>query len=171
MTTIKEINNKIDVLAKSERITKAVLSELSRDLLAYVLIGEGEVEATFDIQPVNRVLQVLTPINKRVAVLYFSQFMPFKMIEDKAVFGKMGKQSKVDECIVNAELALIDDGFDIWSWAANNVKVEPKEVDWNQKLTSDMTKAIEAGLTGDDILNIMHAVLEATAAEDVKQAA
>jgi len=82
MTDIKKINDKIDALVKSERITKQMLGELSRDLLNYVLVDENH-----DIQPVNRTLRALTPMNRKVATLFFRAFMPFKYTEAKESFG------------------------------------------------------------------------------------
>lgn len=166
MTDIKLINEKIETLANAERITKVVLSELSRELLAYVLIDGKEGEPSFDIQPVNKVLRVLTPMNRRVATMFFTTLLPFKFDDATNSFTKMNKANQVEASTLAVEIALTDDGFDIWQWAENNVKIEPKEVDWNKKLTADMVKALDAGLTGDDILNIMNAVLEAAAGED-----
>ena len=171
MTTIAQINEKIETLAKSERITKAMLSELSRDLLFYVLGDGQEVEATNDIQPVNRCLSVLTPMNKKTASLYFVAHLPFKFNEDNSTFGGMMKPKQVEGMVKNTFESLENLDFDIWLWAAANVKIEVKEIDWTAKLTSDMTKAIEAGLTGDDILKIMQTVLAADVEEELAEAA
>ena len=172
MTDIKIINEKIETLANAEKITKVVLSELSRELLAYVLIDgkevDGELVPSFDIQPVNKVLRVLTPMNRRVATMFFTTLLPFKFDDATNSFTKMNKANQVENATLAVEIALTDDAFDIWVWAENNVKIEPKEVDWNKKLTADMVKALEAGLTGDDILNIMNAVLQAASDEEAK---
>ena len=62
MANLATINTKIEALAQAEKVTKAVLSELSRELLDYVLV-----DGTHDIAAVNRTLAVLTPMNKQTA--------------------------------------------------------------------------------------------------------
>lgn len=159
MTTINVINENIEKLAAAERITKATLRTLSRDLLEYVLLDKGDGEGSYDIQPVNRVLQVLTPMNRKTAILFFAAHLPFKYDEDGVRFGKKGKDKQVEGLTERVAELLEDQDFDIWAWAEANVKLEVKDVDWAKKLTTDMTKALEAGLTGADILAIMETVL------------
>lgn len=145
MLTLKQINGKITKIRNAEKVTKAVLGELSRELLEYV-------KETGDVQPVNKLISVLTPMNKRTAMLFFSHFLPFNQ-ED----GTFTKKKRNGTFALTDEFLATDDT--IWDWAADNIKVEKKEIDWTQRLTNDMTKAIEAGLTAQDIINILGQVL------------
>lgn len=160
MTKLKEtIDARIESVTKSERVTKAELSALSREILQYVLTGKGRTVATYDVQVVNRLLGVLTPMNQRTAVLYFSHFLPFAFDENDLKFGKL-QQKKKDKFIVQAREWLEDDDNDIWLWAARNVKVEKKPIDWSKRISSDIQKALNA--EGDDSLTpkeVMVAVL------------
>lgn len=159
---IKTINTNIDKLAKAERVTKAVLATLSRDLLTYIYVDKTE-----DISPVNRLLTILTPINKTTTILFFKNFLAWRFDDEAVVFTKKKKKQYTDkELAVN--LFLDNEDSNIWTWAAEHVKVEAKPVDWNKKLTTDMTKAMEAGLTFDDIIGILNAVVQA---EEQREAA
>ena len=176
MKLLTRINKRIDSLKASERVTKAELSALSRELLEYIIVGTGEGDATFDIQPVNRLLSVLTPMNQRTAVLYFREFLPFKFDDQQLSFGELQKGKK-DKFIIKARTFLADENNDIWSWAERNIKVEKKPVDWSKKITGDIQKALNAeddaltpkevmvavlagGITADDLANIMQAIID-----------
>lgn len=145
MLTLKQINGKITKIRNAEKVTKAVLGELSRELLEYV-------QETGDIQPVNKLVAVLTPMNKRTAILFFTHFLPYNT--EEGTFTKKKRNGTFD--LANEFLATEDT---IWDWAADNIKVEQKEIDWAQRLTKDMTKAIEAGLTFNDIMSILEQVV------------
>lgn len=146
MANLNTINTRIETLKNAERITKAELSALSRELLDYVLIDKS-----FDIDAVNRTIAVLTPMNKKTACLYFVAMLPFAFDEDTCSFGKMNK--KKAGAMTEAVIEWLDnEANDIWSWAADNVKVEAKEVDWSKKISKDVEKAIEAGTSNIDIV-------------------
>lgn len=152
MANLNQINTAISRLAKAERITKALLSGLSRDLIQYVLLGEDDVEPSYDIDAVNRCMNACTPMNRRTAALFFNHFMPFNYIEEEQRFGKMEKKQKAKKEQLCREFMDNPDN-DIWSWSADNVKMEQKEPDYLGKLTKDITKAIEAGVDTPSIVN------------------
>lgn len=159
MKLLTRITKRIDKLAASEKVTKAELSALSRELLFYVLTGHEDTPASYDVQAVNRLLGVLTPMNQRTSVLFFAHFLPFAFDENELKFGKL-QQKKKDKFIQQAREFLEDETNDIWAWAARNVKVEKKPVDWSKKISSDIQKALNA--EGDDALTakeVMVAVL------------
>ncbi|AFE86224.1 hypothetical protein [Salinivibrio phage CW02] len=153
------ILDKIEQLAQAERITKAMLGELSRDLLEYVV-------ETGDIQPLNRLLGlnpdgtfVLTAANWRVACMYFNHFIPhannYEQIKDNGVlkgrrskdmllaFGKKHKQAKYDKKLALIEEFLADEANNIWTWQADNVEMEKSKVDLAQTITKTITQALE----------------------------
>ena len=153
MNDIKTINSKIAKVAKAERVTKVVLGELSREILDYIYV-----QGTEDISPINRLLAVLTPMNKATAVLFFKNFVSWKFDDVAAVFTKKNKR-KFDECNINVELFLVNPDNNIWTWAANNVVIEPKEVDYTKLLTKNIGDALEHGLTFNDIMAILQAAI------------
>lgn len=156
---IKTINSNIDKLAQSERVTKAMLSTLSRDLLTYIYVDKTE-----DISPVNRLLAILTPMNKQTAIHFFKNFLAWRFDEEAMVFTKK-KKNLFDDKELAVLLFLESEDNDIWSWASTNIKLDVKPVDWSKKLTRDITKALEAGLTFDDILNILNVAVQESISE------
>lgn len=151
MNLLTAINKKIETLGKAEKVTKATLSELSRDLLQYVLI-----EGSHDIAAVNRCTAVLTPMNKATAVLFFTAFLPHKHDADTGMFGGLDKKAK-DKKLELAKAFLADEANDIWSWAKDNVKIEAKEVDYLGKVTKAIQQAAEKG--GATQLELVNAIV------------
>lgn len=145
MADINIINQNIERIAEAERITKPVLSDLSRQLLEFVVIDDKQ-----DIQPVNRLMEVLTPINRKVAVLFFRHFMAFAWDEGNAKFvGKEKKKWDKKKELVIAFLA--DPHQNIWTWAERNVEVEKKPYNV-VKVGKEVEKAIKAGVSQADIV-------------------
>lgn len=150
---VADLENAIAELARAERVTKAVLGSLSRDLLThYVESG--------DVALINRLLGlyddgkfVLTPMNWRLAVQYFRAFIPHASNWDELkdvvinggnrepfVFGKKsGNRAKKIGDALDKWLAV--DTNNIWVFS-DSVKVEAKPVDYAARIT----KAIEAAL-------------------------
>lgn len=168
MNTIKQINVKIDTLANAERITKKVLAELSRDILEYIYLPNEDGKVSEDISPINRVLAVLTPMNKATAILFFKNFVSWKFDDVAFLFTKKNKKNFEDKLLA-VELFLVNEDSNIWTWAANNVTIEPKAIDWTKRLTKDFAGALEDGLSFDDILAILEAALPVE--EPIKEAA
>lgn len=159
-------------LAQAEKVTKAKLSELSRQLLAYVL-------ETADVRPINALLGkqedgsfTLTSVNWRVACQYFHHFLPFtsnyKDVRDCVINGGKREElifEKKDKKRFDVKSELIadwlsDESNDIWAWS-NDVKVEVKPTDYAARIT----KAVEAGMNEDkgglSMNEVMAAVLAA----------
>jgi hypothetical protein len=144
---------KIETIAKAEKVTKVILSELSRELLAYI-------PDTFDIGMLNRLLGVLTPMNRKTAVLYFKHFLPWQMDDKGVTFtGKDKSKVRYDKKLNAIDEWLANDDNDIWSWAEKNVKVEQKPVDYMKKITADVRKALEDEENPLDGVAIMRAVI------------
>lgn len=155
MSNVETMIKRIEALAASEKVTKAELSALSRELLEYICVEKSD-----DIGMVNRLMNVLTPMNKRTAGLFFSHFLPFKLESTAGIFGKKIKgdrhiKSKYD----NAVSFLENKDNDIWTWAAQNVKVEQKPVDFAKKIAGDVSKALADEDNGLDPVGVIMAVL------------
>jgi uncharacterized protein YfeS len=160
MAQLIVINERIKKLGNAERVTKAELSALSRELLEYVMLDGGKGEASFDIDAVNRTLAVLTPVNKRAACLYFPEFLPFAFDADNARFGKMKKKGK-EKAIEAIKEWLADDTNDIWKWAADNVKMEKKPPEYAKQLTKIVERALADEADGLTVHEVLMAVLSA----------
>ena len=150
-------------LTDAEKITKVVLLGLSRD----VLVAHHHTE---DIGYVNRTVAALTPVNRKVAILFFQEFTGFKLGKD-GMF--TSKDKKVYEAAKEACSVFLDDvNNNIWSWAAREVEIEKKEFDLarlKKNLEATLKKAadndmsqmlvietmMEAGLKLDTLLQLM----------------
>ena len=61
------VYGRLEAIMAAEKITRVELGAMSRELLMYV-------PDTNDIDIVNRLLGVLTPMNRRTAILFFFKF-------------------------------------------------------------------------------------------------
>lgn len=133
----------INEIAAAEKITRAKLAILSRDLLTYVM-------DTKDVDALNRLCQVLTPMNRKLAFLYFAEFLPWKVEEDEkgdpTRFGKMieGKK-KIDRINERRANWLADENNNIWLWGKENTDLKKKK-----NFVGMIEKAIEKALKGDE---------------------
>lgn len=142
--TLKTINARIETIAQAERVTKKELGLLSREIFEYTL-------EQWDSQVINRLLAVLTPMNKRTAILYFQAFTPFKYVEEAQEFGGIVKANDNKARCEALMVAFLGSDGNIWTWAEQHVKVEPKEVDFLANITKNVKKAIESD-KGDGVL-------------------
>jgi transcriptional/translational regulatory protein YebC/TACO1 len=155
------IESGIVTLAKTERITKKVLSELSRTLVAYVY-------ETGDVSLVNRTIQVLTPVNKRVACLYFPTYIGWSFDEKTCMFGKKAKDKTYNKKLELATAYLEDEGNDIWRYAEDEIQLQAKPKNYGAKLTQLVTKALtdeDEGLSAKEVLFAILASEELTLAD------
>tara|TARA_R110002050_G_scaffold291167_1_gene445414 strand:+ start:2601 stop:3173 length:573 start_codon:yes stop_codon:yes gene_type:complete len=132
----------LETIANSEKITRATLAEMSRDLLSYV-------PDTNDIDIVNRLIGVLTPMNRQVAILFFTEMLAWQVEKTKegefsrfggAIKGEKSSKKKWD----NAAEFLADPDNTIWTWANKNVDPIAKKKDF----ASMIAKAVENALKG-----------------------
>lgn len=154
---IKNFDVALELLSAAERVTKEQLRVLSRDLLG-ALIGHADYDEHLigDIQFINRTLVVLTPMNKKTAVLYFQEFSGYHFDESTNEFTKKIQKDK-DKHLEKVRAFLEDPLNNIWSWADKHVKVEKKPF----KLDA-VTKIIEKAReeTGGDDAAVIRAVFD-----------
>lgn len=160
--TFETLSARVNAIAHAEKITKHELSLLSREVLAFVLETE-------DIRIVNTLLgkgedgkYILTSNNRRVAGLYFKEFMPFSNNGgkelDQVVFIK--KKAKVwDKYAETINNWLADETNDLWKWAGANVQMEPKAKMYGDKITKLVTKALDDEVEGLNSMAIIDAVM------------
>lgn len=137
----------IILLQDSEKVTKAQLLTLSRSVL------EAH-HATEDIGYTNRLINVLTPVNKKVSILYFQAFSGFLFSNEKQEFTKKNKKA-YEACKADSDKFLEDPLNNIWSWAAREVDIEPKEFTierLKKNLEATLKKATDNQFTQMDVL-------------------
>ena len=152
----------MEKLFEAEKITKKLLGELSRTLLAHAIQHK-------DCRLVNKLATSpnLTKTHRDACQLYFKAMMPFsteKVGEEKHAltsfkeFSVKKFNSKSDCGSEALEAWLGDESSNIWTWYSSNVQMEKKPIDFTKKIGNDVKKAIEAGMTSSEI---MKAVIEA----------
>lgn len=152
---------RLEAIANAEKITRAELAALSRELLIYV-------PDTQDIGIVNRLLGVLTPVNKRTAILYFGHFLPWEKENDAdGNFSRFGKKMLGEKKVKRKEQAiadwLTDEANTIWTWADENIQIDKKK-----DFKGGIVRAIKQALAGDektetpalDPMDVMAAIFE-----------
>lgn len=151
----------LEELAGAERITKEHLRFLSRDVL------EAH-HATEDVAFINQLIPVLTPVNRKVAILYFKNFSGFQWDDEAKRFSKKNKK-KYDDAHKASMDFLADPLNNIWVWAERNVEIEqkpaPSVLEKVELFIKDiLPKAEKAGLSQADILGaVFKAGIEAGA--------
>lgn len=138
-------------LAASEKVTKELLRSMSRDVL------EAH-HATGDVAYINGIIAVLSPMNKKVCILFFKEFSGHTCNED-GVFGKKDKK-KYEEARKASFDQLEDPLFNVFSWADRHVEIEKKPFTLGklqQQMGSLVKKAEENKISHADIIRAMFA--------------
>ena len=141
----------VEKLASSEKITKDLLRSMSRDVL------EAH-HATGDVAYINGIIAVLSPMNKKVCILFFKEFSGHTCNED-GVFGKKDKK-RYDEAHKKSFDGLEDPHFNVFSWAERNVEVERKPFTLGklqQQMGSLVKKAEENKIPHSEIIRALFA--------------
>jgi hypothetical protein len=145
-------NGRIKILAKAEKLTKEGLRDLSRELLSIT-------QETEDIGYVNRTLEVLSPANRRVCILFFKEFSGFLFSDESNTFVK--KDKKRYEAIKAKAMEFLDDPHNnVWTWQERNVDMEAKPFDLSKVTafaTNALKKAEKEGISQVDVLNAFFA--------------
>lgn len=134
-------------LAASEKVTKEDLKILSRTVLEAW-------HATGQVVYANKLLMVLSPVNKKVAVVFFKRLSGYSFDETQGMF--TGKSKKRYEA-AHAEFVefFADPHNNIWTWADRHVEIQTKafELDAVTKyFNGAFKKAQGVGLSQADVL-------------------
>lgn len=117
----KEFKTRIDKLGKAESSVRAELNVLSRGVLEAV-------HATEQIGYVNQLLAVLTPVNRKAAVVFFKHFAGFHYDDASRLFTKKSKK-RYEQAHKNAMEFLENPNNNMFSWAERHIEVEQKPFD------------------------------------------
>ena len=146
------IETRIVALAASEKVTKAELGHISRELLAYVPDSN-------DIAMVNRLLDVLTPMNKTTAGLFFQAFLPWKY--DGKSFGKKLKgEGSIQKKLSSIENFLKDEDNNIWTWAEKTLDITARPKNYASKISKLVKRALSDEKEGIDARDIIGSVMQ-----------
>lgn len=160
--TFETLSARVSAIAHAENITRKELGELSREVLAFVC-------ATEDVRIVNTLLSkgedgkfILTSNNRRVAGLYFKEFVPFTVAEtDSGIVQFAKKKAKVwDKGCAKVEAFLSVEENNLWTWAETNVEIEAKPKEYQGKLTKLVQKSLSDEVEGISGVDVLNAVLE-----------
>lgn len=151
---IASFDKVLETLTQSEKVTKATLQVLSRDLLALLHTKNPK---QGDIGYINRTIAVLTPVNRKVFIAFGRAFTGFITNADNTTFLKKSKKH-YDDAAIKALEWLDDPMNNIWSWADREIDIVPKEftLDAVKKQTENMLKKAEKNnISQADILGAM----------------
>lgn len=154
----------LDTLKQSEAITRRELRDLSRSVLEALHMTE---DSSF----INRLIVVLTPVNRKVAIEYFKHFSGFHYDDKLSSFTKKNKKVYAEKAQASFEF-LAEPSNNIWTWAERNIEVTAKEftldtvtkyvestlkkAEKNGFNQADVMRAIiKGGMTADAIIAIM----------------
>ena len=141
----------VEKLAASEKITKDLLRSMSRDVL------EAH-HATGDVAYINGIIAVLSPMNRKMCILFYKEFSGH-LCNEEGVFGKKDKK-RYDEAHKKSFDGLEDPHFNVFSWAERNVEVERKPFTLGklqQQMGSLVKKAEENKISHADIIRAVFA--------------
>lgn len=149
----------LDSLQQSEKITKATLLTLSRDLL---LLLHTQNTKQGDIGYINRVINVLTPVNRRAFLAFCKEFTGFILNEDGTMFLKKSKKH-YEEVAERAIEWLNDPHNNIWTWSETRLTVEAVPTPFNAEYVKKQTAALlkKADKAGMSQAELMGAIFDA----------
>lgn len=134
-------------IAGAERVTKEQLRDVSRTVLeAWHITG--------NVEYANKLIGVLTPVNRKVAVAFFTHFSGFSYNETLARFSGKSKKRYAEAHKLCMEF-LEDPLNNIWTWADRNIEIKQKDFDIEavtKYITHALKKAQGVGLSQTDVL-------------------
>ncbi len=149
----KQFAASIEKLANSENVTRKELKELSRTILEAW-------HATGNVIYVNRLLKVLTPINKKTTIVFFKHFGGFSFDDVMGEFTHKSKKRYNQAADLSLKF-LQDPNNNIWSWAERHIEVEQKAFNI-ENVEKFMTRAIkQAAGVGLSQVDLLKAVFKA----------
>ena len=117
----KSFKDGIAKLGKAEGLVRQQVNVLSRSVLEAI-------HATEQIGYVNQMLAVLTPVNRKAAVVFFKHFTGFHYDETSKLFTKKSKK-RYDQAHADALTFLGDPLNNMFSWCDRHIEVEQKPFD------------------------------------------
>lgn len=153
---IQNLYKAIKELGKLEAKVKPLLAQLSRDILA---LHSSDDDQRNDVRIVNSLISQLSPVNKRIACLFFREFLPYTFDQETSTFGKLQKKEKIvaDKLAAMKEF-LADESNNIWTWQNRNVDVERKKLTYEAKIAQLVEKSLTAKKDAISQVDVLKAV-------------
>lgn len=173
MTNIKALNpiqdlmRRITTLGKNEAVTKQLLGELSREVLSIHLpVTNTDIGGIncygftiHNVNVVNKLLSVLSPVNKRVARIFFINFLPYTFDSETNTFGKMLKKDSARDTKHLAIASFLHEADNnIWTYQEEHINMEAKPVDYSAKISKTIASALKADKGGMSASEVLQAV-------------
>ena len=117
----KEFNTRLGKLGKAEASVRTELNALSRGVLEAF-------HATEQIGYINQLLAVLTPVNRKAAVVFFKHFAGFHYDDATRMFTVKSKK-RYEKAHKDSMEFLQDPNNNMFSWAERHIEVEQKPFD------------------------------------------
>lgn len=139
-------------LATSEKVTKEDLKILSRSVLEAW-------HTTGNVSYVNKLLAVLSPMNKKTCVVFFRHFSGFSFDEVQGMFTGKSKK-RYEQAHADCVEFLSDPHNNLWTWAERHIEIEKKDFDISavkKYIAGALKKAQGVGLSQNDILKAVFA--------------
>lgn len=148
----RNFNSSLEKIQASEAVTKRELLIVSRTVLEAW-------HATGNVHYINRLLKIVTPVNKKALVLYAKHFGGFSYDE---VLGEFTHKSKkrYEAAHKLAMEFLADPHNNLWSWAERHIELtkKPFSIENVEKfIKSALNKGAGVGLSQVDILKAVFA--------------
>lgn len=143
-------------LGRVEGVTKAILKELSRDLLS-CLHGVGDKSG--DIGFINQTISALSPVNKRAFILFTKEHTGFILNDEGTHFTKKSKKH-YDAVQAHTLQCLLDPHFNVWSWQEKKINMEVEPTPFTiekvqETVTTLLKKATKANISKGDIVAVL----------------
>ena len=136
----------LDAIGQAESITRRELRDVSRSILTAI-------HCTEDSGFLNRLINVLTPVNKKVMVSFLRHFSGFHYDERTEMFTKKNKPT-YDKAVKFAEEFLAEPHNNVWTWAERNIEVKVKPFDLaaiTKQFSNILKKADENGINQKEV--------------------
>lgn len=136
----------LDALGQAEAVTRRELRDVSRGILEAIHLTE-------DVAFLNRLLNVLTPVNRKVMVEYLKHFSGFHFDDKTTLFTKKNKP-QWEKCGKLSEEFLAEPHNNVWTWAERNIEVKVKPFDLaaiTKQFSNMLKKADENGITQKEV--------------------
>lgn len=151
-TFVASFDRNVLRIQRAEKITRALVSDMSRDVLFAV-------HETGDISYINKLMAVLTPMNKRTFALFGKEFTGFVFDDTTNTFTKKSKK-EYDGAKNRSMTALEDPHFNLWTWSDKNVKLEAAPLDLSkvtQFIKQTLKRAAKEGIDQSAVIEAVFA--------------
>ena len=157
-STVKELDNKLNRVLNREKLNKQEIGELSREILAYAYDNN-------DIGRVNRFINGLTPVNKKVSTHFFIRFLGWSFNEEDNSFKKKVKAKTFAKKLELATEFLADEDNNLWTWEHKAGIVKPLPKNYAKRIANMVTKALTDEKEAITPAELMAAILSSEAVE------